>query len=104
MAGDEIVADWLGDVYSYKVATAAGVLRFSNTSLRFKNVRITNMHGSGYAYIGEYNSSSSTFSTQKAFFLSPTDHINFEFVDLYELGYRQYTASIDLHVLGTNQY
>jgi hypothetical protein len=103
MAGDEIVADWLGDVYSNKVATAAGVLRFSSTSLRLRNVRILNMHGSGYAYVGKYNSSSSIFSTN-AFFLSPTDHINFEFVDLYELGYRQYTASIDLHVLGTNQY
>ena len=103
MAGDEITADWLGDVYTNKVLTETGVVRFSSTSLRLKNVRILNMDGSDYAYIGKYNSSSSTFSTN-AFFLAPTDNIKFEFVDLYELGYRKYINAINLHILGTNEY
>jgi hypothetical protein len=103
MAGDEIVADWLGDVYTNKVLTEASVVRFSGTSLRLRNVRILNMSGSDYAYVGKYNSSSATFATN-AFFLSPTDHINFEFVDLYELGYRKYINAVSLHILGTNTY
>jgi hypothetical protein len=103
MAGDEIVADWLGDVWSDRVETVATVQRFSAASKRFKNVDIFNEDATYYGYIGKYVDSVLAFS-RDAMFILALGHLKFEFIDLYELGYLKVGTSVFLKVTGTNEY
>lgn len=105
MAGDEITAEWLGDVFSESVTTSASVQRFYATSLRLRNVKIYNYHPTEPIYIGKYNSSSATFSNY-ATLIHGYETMSFPFIDLYELGFRMFTGGTvhTLRVLGTNIY
>ena len=104
MAGDEIVADWLGDIYGDREETSATVKRFYVTSSRrFRSVDIFNEDATHYAYIGKYYSLASQFATNAGFIL-PLTHLKFEFVDLHELGHLIVGTSVYLKVLGLNEY
>jgi hypothetical protein len=98
-------AGWPGDVYSAYVTTSDSVQRFHATSLRFKDVKIYNAHSAQYAYIGKYNSNAGTFSGY-ALIMAPYETKDFEYVDLYELGFRHFTGApnFTLRVLGLNEY
>jgi hypothetical protein len=105
MAGDEITADWLGDVYSAYVTTSATVQRFNASTLRFRDVKIYNYHPAEAIYIGKYNSSAATFSNY-ALLIVGYETMDFKYVDLYELGFRMFTGGTvhTLRVFGSNEY
>jgi hypothetical protein len=103
MAGDEIVADWLGDVYSNNVQAINTPTRFSAASLRYRSVHIYNTDNGASAYIGQFFAASATFDS-KALVVGPKETILFKFVDLYELGHGGIVANVWLRVLGLNKY
>jgi hypothetical protein len=103
MAGDQIVADWLGDVYSNNVQAVTAPTRFSATSLRYRSVHIYNTDIAASVYIGQFFAASATFDS-KALVVGPKETILFKFVDLYELGHGGITADVWLRVLGLNKY
>jgi hypothetical protein len=105
MAGDEIIADWLGDSYSQSYTTSSTVVnKFYNTcSRRFRGFHIYNPHNSYGIYIGQYYPLFATF-IGKAIYLRALQNIKLEFVDLYTLGYADAGAHVTLKVLGTNEY
>jgi hypothetical protein len=103
MAGDEIVADWLGDVYSNNVQAVNTPTRFSATSLRYRSVHIYNSDNAASVYIGQYFSTSLAFDG-KALIVAPKETILFKFIDLYELGHDGITTDVNLRVLGLNNY
>ena len=104
MAGDEIVAEWLGDVYSRTVSLSTTVVtRFNATSLRYRTFHIYNDHPSEYADIGQYFSNTGAFHTN-SIFLGPGDSIKLNFVDLYELAHFAPNNALNLQVLGINKY
>lgn len=105
MAGDEIVANWLGDVYSDNFLTATVPQRLHTTSLRFKNVSLQNYHASYSAWIGKYNSNTAAFIAD-AFYMRNFEEFFYEFVDLYELGASSVGAGqhSSIKILGINEY
>jgi hypothetical protein len=103
MAGDEIVADWLGDVYSNNVQAVGTPTRFPATSLRYRSVHIYNSDAAASVYIGQFFATSAAFDP-KALVIAPKETILFKFIDLYELGYGGITADLWLRVLGLNKY
>jgi hypothetical protein len=104
MGGDEIVADWLGDVYSqWHTTSNVTVNRFNATSKRFRSFRIYNTHNVNGAYIGQYDSALSTFGN-RATYLHPFETMKLEFVDIYNLGYLDSGSHVVLDVLGLNEY
>ena len=103
MAGDEIVADWLGDVTSFRVETSAIVTRFQATSKRFRNVHIHVADAVDCGYVGMYHSTYATFKNG-AIWVGSLDTIKFEYIDLYELAYAWDGAAVYLKVLGINEY
>lgn len=104
MGGDEIVGEWLGDIYANDVTTTSVVQRFSASSLRLRNVKIWNSHATHTAYIGKYYSSVVTFA-DRAHIIEGHKTMELEFIDLYELGFK-YAAGgfLDLHLIGINEY
>jgi hypothetical protein len=73
MAGDQIVADWLGDVYSNNVQAVTAPTRFSATSLRYRSVHIYNTDIAASVYIGQFFASivkHSLSAQKKLFYLS----------------------------------
>lgn len=104
MGGDEIVADWLGDINSFYVTTSSTVTRFSGTALRYRNVHIFNPSSSNAAWIGWYNSNATTFMNF-ALINDTKEYLKFEYIDLYELAFYYYasTATV-LKVLCINKY
>lgn len=104
MGGDAIIAEWLGDVYGNDIRTTSVVQRFSSSSLRLRNVKIWNAHATYTAYIGKYYSSVVTFA-ERAHIITPHETMDFEFIDLYELGLKLCAGGyLDLHIIGINQY
>lgn len=105
MGGDEIIADWLGDVYSKNHLTnSVTVNRFySTSSRRFKCFHIYNPHGTYGVYIGQYYPILATF-TSRAIYLRPYQNMKLEFVDIHDLGYADAGANVTLKVLGINEY
>jgi hypothetical protein len=103
MAGDPIVADWLGDVYSNNVQAIATPTRFSATSLRYRSVHIYNTDNAASVYIGQFFAATATFDG-KALIVGPKETILFKFVDLYELGHDGIAGNVLLRVLGLNKY
>jgi hypothetical protein len=103
MAGDEIVADWLGDVYSNNVQAVNTPTRFSATSLRYRSVHIYNTDAAASVYIGQFFAAGATFDA-KALVVGPKETIQFKFIDLYELGHGGIAGDVWLRVLGLNKY
>ena len=103
MGGDEIVADWLGDVYSNSVLAINTPTRFSATSLRYRSVHVYNGDATASVYIGQYFATGATFDS-KALVVGPKETILFKFIDLYELGHGGITGDVPLRVLGLNKY
>ena len=103
MGGDEIVAEWLGSVYTTRITTTGSVQRLEDVSLRFKSVRVYNATMGGTAAIGKYLSSGFTNFSQV---LGYRGNMYFEYVDLYELGCQTDPGSPDtqLRILGINNY
>lgn len=103
MGGDEIVADWLGDVYSEKfnLPAADPVKRLSTVSKRFRNVVF--YCSAGGVYFGKYNSNAATFS-MNALYLAAQEKIELKFVDLYEMGVDAAAGAAGLKILGLNEY
>ena len=103
MAGDEIVAEWLGNVYSKMMITTGTPQRLHGSSLRFRNVSIFNIQNSpATCWIGEYLAAG--FSN-RAQYLGAKQFMRFEFVDLYALGCQTSgSPASQLRILGTNNY
>ena len=102
MAGDEIVADWLGDINSFYINSNTTVVRISATSLRYRTVQIYNLSSSRVIHLGWYNSNSTTF-TNYSMKLGHESHIKFEFIDLYNLGCYS-TGAASVRFLCLNEY
>lgn len=103
MAGDEIVADWLGDTYITRIQVVNTVTCFSASSKRFRSLYIYNDDGAKNCYVGQYNGSIATF-IQYAHILEPQKSVRYEFIDLHELGCYHGTNVFYLKVLGINEY
>ena len=105
MAGDEIVAEWLGDVYSKNHTTSSVTVNkfYSTSSRRFKCFHIYNPHNSYGVYIGQYYSLLSAF-TARAVYLRGYQNMKLEFVDINTLAYADAGANVTLKVLGINEY
>lgn len=104
MGGDEIVAEWLGDMDAQLVYTAIPATRFSSTHYRCKNIIVVNNHTSAYCYIGKYYTNDNEF-LQKAIIIWPKSILKFEYLDLYELGYRTYsTTHMYISLICMNHY
>jgi hypothetical protein len=104
MGGDEIVADWLGNVYSqWQTTSNVTVNRFYATSKRFRSFHIYNTHNVNGAYIGQYDPALSTFGN-RAIYLHAFQTMKLEFVDIHELGYLDSGSHVVLMVLGLNEY
>lgn len=103
MAGDEIVAEWLGNVYAATYNTSTSPLRFNATSKRFRTLKIFCNSSSYRVYIGKFYANSATFVSY-AFSLGPYETIKFEYIDLYELGYKIQASPVSIKVLGINEY
>jgi hypothetical protein len=104
MAGDEIVAEWLGDIYSLTVAVTATPTRFSAVSKRFKSVKIFNPHVANYFFVGQYFPTIAEFET-KAIVLFATKTIEFEFIDIYNLAHGDSLgAAGNATLIGINEY
>jgi hypothetical protein len=105
MAGDEIVADWLGETYSQSYTTSSTTVnKFYNTcSRRYRGFHIYNPDAANSICIGQYYPFLATFLS-KAIYLRPLQNIKLEFVDLYTLGYVDPGANVTFKVLGTNEY
>jgi hypothetical protein len=102
MAGDEIVADWLGDVYASVITTTATAQRLNATSLRFRDVHIYNVSSTISGWLGKYLSSN---FVDYARLIVPRESISLKFVDLYELGCLSFGAgSCQFRILGINNY
>lgn len=100
MTGDEIVAEFAGEVYSARITTTSAVQRFSATSLRLKHVYIKEFIGSYSSYIGLYNADRTTFLAS-AFPLDPYGAITLQSVDLYNLGHAWSSAAAHYGLIGT---
>lgn len=103
MAGDEIVADWLGDINSFYINATTSVTRISGTSLRYRSADIFNSTGTIAIYIGWYNSNITTF-TNFSIVLKGGESIKLEYVDLYDLGCYCATGTVKLKFLCLNEY
>lgn len=103
MAGDEIVAEWLGDMYSNNYTSTTAPQRFSATSLRFKNVSVFNYHASNTLYVGKFYTTQAEFQL-KSPFLTAFETKEYEFVDLYELGFANGTGVTVAKLTGINEY
>ena len=99
MGGDDIVADWKGDVYSDKITVAGSHSRFADTTIRMHSFRIKNEGGYSVC-IGQYYSSGSTFNNN-AFLIAPGEDIEIKNVNLWYLGYGYYNGSTIIRVIGT---
>jgi hypothetical protein len=104
MGGDEITADWLGDINSFYITTSATVTRFSGAALRYRDVHINNPSASNSAWIGWYNSNATTFMDW-AVVINPEAYLKFKYIDLHELGFYRYGGTNTvLKVLCINEY
>jgi hypothetical protein len=103
MGGDENVAEWLGDVWANRVQTSATPTRFNATPLRFKSVDISNNDPTDHAYIGKYYSSDATFIAN-ATIIRAYNTKHFEYLDLYEFGYRTQSGTVYLQIICINEY
>jgi hypothetical protein len=103
MAGDEVVADWLGDVWSDVITTTTAPQRFKSVSLRFRTVRLFVMHGTYHVYIGKYHPTTSVFIAG-AVLAKAYESTKLEYVDLHELGCSTYAADVSVRILGINEY
>ena len=103
MGGDEIVAEWLGDVYSNSITATDTPQRFNATSLRFKTIKIAGYTADQRSWIGKYNSNAATFEAN-ALYLMPLVILTLENIDLYELGCTRVGTNVDIRVLGINEY
>jgi hypothetical protein len=103
MGGDEIVAEWLGDLSIGKVVTSTTVQRFCDSSARFKTIKFNNYTTDKYTYLGKYNADSGAFVAY-AFLMGPFAIVTFEYADLYEFGCVQSTGSATLKWLGVNKF
>jgi hypothetical protein len=104
MAGDEIVAEWLGDVYSLAVIVTTSPTRFSAVSKRFKSVKIFNPHASNYFFVGQYFPTIAEFET-KGIAIFATKTIEFEFIDIYNLAHGDSLGMAgNATLIGINEY
>lgn len=103
MAGDEIVADWLGNVTSSRVLANTTVQRFCGGTLRYRTVTFINNDHTEGVYVGKYYSTTAEFGS-KAIVLYPKTNIKFEFLDLYEMAFMQYINTNYITWLGINRY
>jgi hypothetical protein len=96
---------WGSGLFSERVITSDSVQRFYATPLRLRYLKIYNGSPTQAVYLGKYNSSASTFSSE-ALVIGSYDIIDFKHVDLYELGFRHFTGATPfaLHVFGSNEY
>lgn len=104
MAGDEIVANWLGEIYSLTVAVTTTPTRFSAVSKRFKSVKIFNPHVANYFFVGKYYPTIAEFET-KGIVLFATKTIEFDFVDIYNLAHGDSLGMAgNATLIGINEY
>ena len=103
MAGDEIVADWLGNVFSDVITTTTAPQRFKTSSLRFRTVILYVLHGTYHAYVGKYHPTTSVFIAG-AILAKASEHLKLQFVDLHELGCSTYGGDVSIRILGINEY
>ena len=104
MAGDEITAEWLGDLYAIRVTITTAPLRFSATSRRFRSVKVFNAHPSDGIFIGKFYATSAEFE-YNALTLLPLTTMEFKYIDIYNLGYCDSAGGGSLaKLLGINQY
>jgi hypothetical protein len=103
MAGDEIVAEWLGDVFSTNMQIQSTPTRFWNVSKRFKTFRIWNPQPACSVYVGKYHSVSGTFNAN-AFVIGPDGIMEFTYIDIHEIAYNYYNCHQFIRVIGINEY
>jgi hypothetical protein len=104
MGGDEIIADWLGDVYSLTAVVTTSPVRFSAVSKRFKSVKIFNPHPTNYFFVGQYFPTIAEFET-KGIVLFATKIIEFEFIDINNLAHGDNLGMAgNVTLLGINEY
>jgi hypothetical protein len=100
MAGDEIVAEFAGEVYGKHITTTEAVQRFSETSVRLKCLVIEMGLGTSTFYVGPYNSNRTVFLTT-TFKLVASKMLTLHYVDLYNLGNAWVTATGFIDIIGT---
>ena len=99
MVGDEIVAEFSGEVYGTVLETTSAVQRFSDTSVRLRFVYIREYAGEN-SYIGKYISDRTTF-INNTYVLSGTSYRTFKYIDLYNLGCCYQTSPAKYAIQGT---
>jgi hypothetical protein len=100
MVGDEVVAEFAGEVFSNHVSTTEAVQRFHPSSLRLKYLTIEETVGIHKSYIGLYNPNRALFIA-KAYILPPSGVLILHYVDLYNLGHAWHTAAAHPSMIGT---
>ena len=103
MAGDEIDAEWLGDIWSDRVTTSTTPTKFSSTIARFRDVVVCNNNASNYAYVGKYYGSDTEFIA-KACIIWEKCHLKFQFIDINQLAFRSCSGAQYLSIICVNQY
>ena len=101
MVGDEITAEFSGDVFNKRISmTTDAVYRFSDTSLRLKYLYISTITYEAW-YIGKYNADRATFIAS-APLLDAGIEFHLQWVDLYNLGCTRPTgAQVDIGMIAT---
>jgi hypothetical protein len=100
MTGDEVVAEFAGEVFTKRIATTEAVQRFHPSSLRLKYLKIEESVGTYKSYIGLYNANRPLFIAN-AYILPPSGVLILHYVDLYNLGHAWYTAAAYSSMIGT---
>lgn len=103
MGGDEITAEWLGNLYGNRIQTSNIPQRFFATSKRFRTLILANNSTSSYVRVGKYTSSTSVF-TNYSIVMFPSTMMKLEYVDLYELGCIESTPGAYIQIFGINEY
>lgn len=101
MAGDEIVANYRGVVYSERVTTIYNeVHRFRSSSARLTLLALRNSSSTRSALIGSYQTSVSSF-TAHSYTLKPDCTLYLKHVDIYTMGYLYIAGEAILELIGT---
>ena len=105
MGGEEILAEWSGDLESGYITTTATAQRFCASSQRYKLLKFYHESSAHYSYLGKYYVTAAEFEN-KAFAMWPLVYLKFEYADLYEFAAKMAFGSgaVKVKWIGINRY